>query len=407
MTDATGSVRDGAAVEDRAPAGAGGSGGWLLPLFVLVIGMFMSILDISIVNVALPAIQTDLGAPVSEAQWVSTAYSLTEGVMVPISAWLGYRFGLKRLYVFCMLAFAAASTLCGLSTSLGVLVAARILQGVPAGIIPVTCLVMLFRIVPKEKFGAAMGIYGLGVVVAPAAGPTLGGIITDQLSWHYVFLINIPIGVLGAVAAHFVLKGEPGRRDRPLDLLGFLTIAGGLFCLLLALEEGAEWGWTSYSILGLFAVSSNLLILFVVIERQVEHPLLNLTVFAHRRYPLTMSLIVVLTVALFTVNFYIPQYLQGPARGLNAIDTGLILVPQALVMLVVMPLTGALYDRVGPRWLAAAGLAVTGIGTQMLGTLTPAMPIDTLVLWLCVISFGIGLSMMPIMSAGLSAVPVQ
>lgn len=411
MTDTTGSAREGAvAVQDRQPArssGAGGAGGWLLPLFVLVTGMFMSVLDISIVNVALPAIQTDLGAPVSEAQWMSTAYSLTEGVMVPISAWLGYRFGLKRLYVLCMLAFAAASTLCGLATSLGLLIAARILQGIPAGIIPVICLLMLYRIVPREKFGAAMGIYGLGVVVAPALGPTLGGILTDHFSWHYIFLINIPIGLLGAVAAHFVLQGEPGRRDKPLDVLGFVTIAGALFCLLLALEEGATWGWTSYPILGLFAVASNLLILFVVVERQVEHPLINLAVFTHRQYLLSLFLIVVLTVALFSVSFYIPQYLQGPARGLDAIDTGLTLMPQALVLLVLMPITGTLYDRWGPRWLAAAGLALAGIGTLMLGRLTPDMPIGTLVFSMCVMSFGIGLSMMPIMSAGLAAVPVH
>jgi EmrB/QacA subfamily drug resistance transporter len=409
VTDTTGST-GAVAVADRPPdqtGGTDGAGGWLLPLFVLIIGMFMAILDISIVNVALPVIQTDLGAPVSQAQWVSTAYSLTEGVMVPISAWLGYRFGLKRLYVLCMLGFAAASTLCGLSTSLGMLIAARILQGIPAGIIPVICLLMLYRIVPKDKFGAAMGIYGLGVVVAPAAGPTLGGVLTDHFNWHYIFLINIPIGLLGAVAAHFVLKGEPGAKDKPLDVLGFLTIAGGLFCLLLALEEGSEWGWTSYPVLGLFAVSSNLLILFVVIERQVEHPLLDLTVLTHRRYLLSLFLIVVLMVTLFSVSFYIPQYLQGPARNFDAIDTGLALVPQALVMLVLMPITGMLYDRFGPRWLAATGMAFAGFGTLMLGRLSPDTPLTTLIISMCVVSFGIGLSMMPIMSSGIAAVPVH
>lgn len=380
-------------------------GNWLLPLSVLIVGMFMSVLDISIVNVAMPVVQTDLGITASSGQWVSTAYSLTEGVMVPISAWLGYRFGSKRLYVLCMLGFAGASALCGLAGGIGSLVGFRILQGIPAGIIPVTCLVMLRKIVPREQLGAAMGLYGLGVVVAPALGPTLGGILTEYANWRFIFFINVPIGVLGAIAAIIVLKEIPGRRDRPLDVWGFVTIAGGLFALLLALEEGSEWGWTSYPVLALFAVSSNLLLLFVIIERQVEHPLIDLRIFAYPAYVVSLVLVSTFSIGLFAVSFYVPQFLQGPARGLGPIDTGLALVPQALTLAFLMPIAGLLYDRIGARWLAVVGLGLAGVGMLMLARITPDMPLSDLVWGLVVLGAGLGIGMMPIMTGGLAAVP--
>ena len=377
---------------------------WLLPLSVLIVGMFMSVLDISIVNVAMPVVQTDLGITASSGQWVSTAYSLTEGVMVPISAWLGYRFGSKRVYVLCMLAFAAASMLCGLAGGIGSLVGFRILQGIPAGVIPVTCLVMLRAIVPRERLGAAMGLYGLGVVVAPALGPTLGGYLSEYANWRFIFFVNVPIGILGAIAAMVVLTEIPGRRDRPLDVWGFVTIAGGLFALLLALEEGSDWGWTSYPVLGLFAVASNLLLLFVIIERQVEHPLIDLRIFRVPEYVVSLVLVSTFSVGLFAVSFYVPQFLQGPARNLGPIETALALVPQAPTLAVLMPLAGLLYDRIGARWLAAAGLALAGTGMLMLADITPDMPLGDLVWALVVLGAGLGLGMMPIMTGGLAAV---
>jgi EmrB/QacA subfamily drug resistance transporter len=380
---------------------------WLAPLGVLIVGMFMSVLDTSIVNVAMPVIQNDLGITASSGQWVSTAYSLTEGVMVPISAWLGYRFGGKNVYLACMAGFTIASTLCGLAPGLVPLIVFRILQGIPGGVIPVTCLVMLRRMVPPQRLGAAMGLYGLGIIVAPAAGPTLGGILAEYVNWRFIFFVNVPIGVLGVIAAAIVLEATPAKRDRPLDILGFGAIAGGLFAMLLALEEGSDWGWTSYPVLILFAVASNLLILFVIIERQVASPLINLKIFRTGQFVLSLVLISMISVGLFAVMFYVPQFLQGPARGLSPVDTGLALIPQALVLMVLMPLTGVLYDKIGSRWLAAAGLGITGVGMLMLSRITPEMPLGTLVTSMCVLAGGIGLCMMPIMTGGLASVPTE
>jgi EmrB/QacA subfamily drug resistance transporter len=380
---------------------------WLAPLGVLVVGMFMSVLDTSIVNVALPTIQLELGISATDGQWVSTAYSLAEGIMVPISGWLGYRYGAKRIYLLCLAGFTLASVLCGLSGGLGTLVAFRILQAIPGGVIPVTCMTMLRRMVPPQRLGAAMGLYGLGIIVAPALGPTLGGVLVEYVNWRFIFFVNVPVGIFGLIAAVMVLKETAGRRDRPLDFLGFVTVASGLFALLLALEEGKDWGWTSYRILILFAAAVLLLALFVVIELERDLPLLDLRAFARFQFTLPLILVSSISLAIFASNFFIPQFLQGAVRGLSPVNTGLALIPQALVLAVLLPLTGVLYDRIGARWLAVAGLAICGVGLMMLSRINVDITTGELVLGMVVLAAGVGLAMMPIMSNSLAAVPAE
>ncbi|MDT7553671.1 MAG: hypothetical protein QOI16_2207 [Pseudonocardiales bacterium] len=391
---------------DRAETRAA-SPSWLAPLGVLVVGMFMSVLDTSIVNVALPTIQLELGISATDGQWVSTAYSLAEGIMVPISGWLGYRYGAKRIYLLCLAGFTLASVLCGLSGGLGTLVAFRILQAIPGGVIPVTCMTMLRRMVPPQRLGAAMGLYGLGIIVAPALGPTLGGVLVEYVNWRFIFFVNVPVGIFGLIAAVVVLKETAGRRDRPLDFLGFVTVASGLFALLLALEEGKDWGWTSYRILILFAAAVLLLALFVVIELERDLPLLDLRAFARFQFRLPLILVSSISLAIFASNFFIPQFLQGAVRGLSPVNTGLALIPQALVLAVLLPLTGVLYDRIGARWLAVAGLAICGVGLMMLSKINVDITTGELVLGMVVLAAGVGLAMMPIMSNSLAAVPAE
>jgi EmrB/QacA subfamily drug resistance transporter len=367
--------------------------------------MFMSVLDISIVNVALPTLQNDFGVATDDVQWVLTAYTLTLGVVVPATAWLGDRFGLSRAYNLALLTFAAGSALCGLAWDLNSLIVFRIIQAIPGGILPVITLTMLYRIVPRDRLGAAMGMYGLGVVFAPAVGPTLGGYLVEYVDWRLIFFINVPIGILGAVAAALVLPSFPGRATRRFDLLGFLTVAGGLFALLLAVSKGEDWGWDSYRVLGLITFSVLSLALFVVIELEVVDPLLDVRVFRYRAFTHSLLLIAVLVVVMFGGLFYIPQFLQL-AQGWGAFDSGLALLPQALVMGVMMPIAGRVYDRFGPRWPVVIGLTVMAAGTYLLHTIT----IDTTrehVMWLLgVQAFGLGLAMMPIFTSGIAAIPV-
>ena len=378
--------------------------GWGLPLVVLIVGMFMSILDTSIVNVAIPTLQNEFGVTTDDVQWVITAYTLMLGVVVPASAWLGDRLGLNRLYNMAMIGFAAGSALCGLAWDLNSLVIFRILQAIPGGILPVVSLPMVYRIVPREKIGAAMGLYGLGIVVAPAIGPTLGGYLVQYVDWRLIFYINVPVGIIGTVAAALVLPKFPGVSGRRFDVLGFITIGGGLFSLLLALSEGESWGWGSYRILGLFTVSVLLLALFVVIELEVSDPLLNVRVFRYWPFTNSLLLISVLMVGLFGVLFYIPLFLQQ-VQGMGALDAGITLLPQALVMAVLMPFAGRLYDRIGPRWPATIGVTIVAIATYLMHNLTIDTSREQLIWWLMLRAVGLGIAMMPIMTGGLSAVP--
>jgi EmrB/QacA subfamily drug resistance transporter len=392
------------------PAGGGVSrqvspAAWGLPLIVLIIGMFMSVLDTSIVNVAVPTIQTEFGGTTDDVQWVVTGYTLTLGVVVPITAWLGDRVGLKRLYNLALLAFAAGSALCGLAGSLNSLVIFRIIQAIPGGILPVITLSILLQIVPRQRLGAAMGLYGLGIVFAPGVGPVLGGYLVEYVSWRLIFYINVPIGILGAVAAALVLPRFPRVAGRRFDVLGFLTIGGGLFALLLATSEGETWGWNTYKILGLITYGVLSLALFVVIELEVSDPLLDIRIFRYWAYTNSLLLIAVLMIVMYGVLFYIPQFLQQ-AQGWGAFDAGLTLLPQALVMAVLMPVAGRIYDRVGPRWPAAIGLTIVTVGTYLLHTITIDTPREHVMWLMVVLGVGLGSAFMPILTGGVAVIPL-
>jgi EmrB/QacA subfamily drug resistance transporter len=249
-----------------------------------------------------------------------------------------------------------------------------------------------------------MGMYGLGIIVAPAVGPTLGGYLVEYVDWRLIFFINVPVGVLGTVAALFALPRFPGHDAGRFDVFGFLAVATGLFTLLLALSEGQDWGWTSYKVLILGTVGVLSLALFVIIELEVDRPLLDVHVFRYWPFTNSLLLISVLSVGLFTVLFYVPLYLQQ-AQGLGAFEAGKLLLPQALVMAVLMPVAGRVYDRFGPRWPAVIGLTVCAWGTYEMHVLTLETS-HTHLMWLLALrAAGMGLGMMPIMTGGIAAVP--
>ena len=390
------------------PGGGSGPDGttakWVIPLCVLVIGSFMSVLDTSIVNVAIPHMESDLSADAKDIQWVVTGYTLALGVVVPLTGWLGLRVGQTRLYILAMLGFAAGSALCGLAWSLNSMVAFRILQAVPGGILPVVALTMLYQIVPPDKIGQAMGIYGLGIVVAPAVGPTLGGYLVEYIDWRLIFYINVPIGILGTIAAIAVFPRIRPTSWPRFDGWGFVTIAYGLFALLLAFSEGQDWGWTGYRIMALVVSGVLSLALFVIIELEVESPLIDMRIFSSYAYSLSLILLGVTVTGLFSALYFIPQYLQG-VQGLQALDSGLVLVPSALVLVVLMPLAGRVYDAIGPRIPVTIGLLFMAYGSYLLAGMTVDTPRGDIELWTSIRNVGTGLAMMPMITAGVSSLP--
>lgn len=379
---------------------------WLVPLLVLIIGMFMAVLGTSIINVAIPHIQKDLGAGADQVRWVSTAYLLTLGVAVPLSGWLGDRFGQTRVYLAALAVFTVASALCGMAWDLTSLIVFRVLQAFPGGIIPVITMTLLYRMVPPAKIGTAMGLYGLGVILAPALGPAVGGWLVEYASWHLIFWVMVPVGILALFTATRIFPRVTPSDPPPLDILGYLAIAYGLVALMLAADRGPDWGWTSYGVL-ILAVSGLLgLALFVLIESEVAHPLLNMRMFSNWVYPNSLVLMAVNSLGLFALLYYVPLFLQT-TQGYDAVDTGMLLMPSALTMAVMAPLAGRIYDRFGGRWPSAIGLTISAWGSFLLAGITPDVPEEQLILWTTIRNVGVGLSMMPVMASGMRTLPTS
>ncbi len=394
----------------RAPGGAPPADGdfviehWGLPMLALVVGAFMALLDSSIVNVAIPAMEHAFSVGTQQMEWVVTIYLLALGVVVPASGWLGDKLGFKRLYLLSLAVFTLGSGLSALSPSLGFLVAARVLQAVGGGMVMPTTMSMVYRIIPRKQIGTATAFFGMAMLLAPAVGPTLGGYLVQYVNWRWIFTINLPIGVFGGLLAATSLPEFPRHDAGPFDGVGFLAVSAGLGSLLLALSEGQTWGWSSHAIVWLFFISGVSLLAFIWIELGVARPLLDLRVFRYTEYTLSCLFVLGMSVALFAAVFFIPVFLQL-ARGMGALDTGLILMPGALVTGLFMPVGGKLYDKMGARVPVVAGAVILAASTFLFHNLSLTTPDSTLAIWSALRGIGMGLAMMPATTAGMAIIP--
>lgn len=386
--------------------GNGAFGPWMIPVLVALIGAFMSLLDSSIVNVAVAKIMSVFGTNTSTVEWVVTIYMLMMAVVMPLSGWLGDKLGLKRLYILAMFGFVAGSVLCALSWSINSLIIARALQALGGGLIMPITMAMVYRMVPRERIGEAMGILGVAMVVAPAIGPTLGGYLIEYVGWRWIFTINAPIGAIGILLSLFLLPefqtGDAGR----LDIGGALTAGTGLFCLLLALSKGADWGWSSEAITLLFYASAACMLLFIYLELTTANPLLELRMFRYSVFSLSSLIVVITAIGMFAIMYFLPLFLQI-IRGLGAMDTGLLMMPSALMAGVMMPIVGGLFDRIGPRLLAVVGmLGLFGI-VYTFHNLNMSTSYGTIIIWQLVEGVTLAMAIMPCMTAALAALPAE
>ncbi len=318
--------------------------------------MFISIMDVTIVNVALPSIARDFGASTGSIELVVIGYLVSLAVFIPASGWLGDRFGTKRVFLVALAAFTAASALCGAATSLDALVGFRMLQGVGGGILMPVGTAMLFRVFPPEQRVRAARVVIVPTVIAPAAGPVLGGILTDHLSWHWVFLVNLPVGLAVFVFGLVFLAEhrEPGAAGR-FDLVGFVLAAAGFALILYALSSGPGSGWASAKVGVAGSVGLAATVLMVIWERRRDRPLLALRLLGERLFRATNLTMLFATMAFLGTLYLIPLFLQD-ARGVNATTAGLALFPEALGVLAGSQLAGRGYPRIGPRRLMVFGL---------------------------------------------------
>jgi EmrB/QacA subfamily drug resistance transporter len=370
-----------------------------------MVGSFLPPIDSSVINVAISYIQNDLGGGPDDVAWVSTAYLAGLAVFVPASNWLANRIGLTRLHRIVMVGFLAGTTMCGLAWDLNSLIFFRVLEALPGSVLPVITITMIYRIVPKDRIGTAMGIYGLGVVVAPGLGPTVGGLLVSEFDWRWVFFFKVPLGALAVIVGLFVLPQlpkDPVRRS--FDWLGFLTLGYGLAAIVMVAEKGQRWHWGSYPVLILITTALLSLALFVIIENEVDEPLIDLGIF--RRWPFVNSLLMIgtLMLGLYGMSYYLPLFMQQE-QHYDAAMTGLLFLPQAMVGMVLVPVVGRMYDRFGGRWLAFVGMSMVALATLLLSGLTVDMTRHEIILWTVIRSVGTGMAFMPIMTNGLNWLP--
>lgn len=371
----------------------------------VILGMFVVIMDSSIVNVALPHIMNDFGSNVEDIEWVTTGYMLAAAVMMPTTGFLGDRFGKKNIYVLAIALFTAASMLCGAAWSAPTLIFFRVLQGMVGGAIQPVAQAILFETFPPEKRGLSQALVGVGAMFAPMIGPTVGGYLVDYLSWRWIFYVNLVPGIVATFMAWAVIR-RTGTRPVRFDYWGFVLMATFLSTGLLALSQGNTKGWGSTYILGLFVSSLVTFGLFLIVAMWRREPVVHLDLFKYGTYTAGAITSVLLGIGLFGGMFLVPLFLQT-LMGYEAIETGLILLPQGLTAGIVMPLASILLGKIDPRIPMVGGfIALSGslIGQS---TLTPESPLHAVVFWTVLRGFGMGLCFSAMNQTALAAVPIQ
>ncbi|HMF55178.1 MAG TPA: DHA2 family efflux MFS transporter permease subunit [Pyrinomonadaceae bacterium] len=371
---------------------------WLIAASVML-ATFMEVLDTSVANVSLPHIAGNLSATTEEATWVLTSYLVSNAIVLPATAWLTTVFGRKRFLIVCIAIFTISSAMCGAATSLGMLIVARILQGAGGGALQPIAQSVLLESFPPEKRGSAMAIYGLGVVVAPIIGPTLGGWITDNYSWRWIFYINLPVGALAILMANMFVEDPPYIRNRKpgrIDYIGFGLMAVGLAAIQLVLDKGQEEDWFASSwIIGVTILAASAIIAFIVWELRAKEPIVNLRVFRNRNFAVGTLLIASVGIVLYGSTALLPLFLQT-LLGYPAVQSGMAVSPRGFGSVLSMLIVGRLIGKVDGRFLIMFGFAVLAFSTNMYAGLNLQIATSNIV-WPSIISgFAMGFVFVPL-----------
>jgi EmrB/QacA subfamily drug resistance transporter len=375
-----------------------------LALGVVIIGTFMSILDSSIVNIAITKMMSVYGVSLDKIDWVLTAYMLTLGSIIPLTGYLQDTFGSKKVYMFALAVFTLGSFLCGFAWNVSAMIASRVIQGIGGGMIMPVGMSLIFEIFPLEERGVALGIWGIASMAAPAIGPTLGGYIIQYLDWRLIFYVNVPIGIIGVILAGLILKSSVLKHEKKLDYIGVITSVIGMVSLLYVLGEGSNIDWAKIRYPILIIIGCFSLVLFTINELTTEDPLLDLRVL--KIFPFTLSLIIssVLTMALYGGILLLPLYLQN-IRGYTAMQTGLLMFPGAIATGIMMPISGRLFDKIGARPLVICGASLLVYASYEISRITLTTPDSTIRMLLVIRGIALGIAMMPSSTEGMNNVP--
>jgi MFS transporter, DHA2 family, multidrug resistance protein len=387
---------------------------WLVTL-AIGFGSLMGSIDMSIVNVAMPQIRGSVGATIQEITWISTGYAVAMVIVMPLTAFLGRQFGQKRLYLFCLGVFVVGSALCGMARTLTTLLLFRFIQGLGAGALQPTQMAILRQTFPPKEQAMAMALFGMAIMLGPAAGPTLGGYIVDNWHWSWIFFINLPIGVLGYIMVSLFVRedrdilarnaAQAAAERRSVDWLGIALLSIGLSTLEYFLEEGATHDWFESPLIavccGIWFVT---LTAFVIRELTIPVPAVNLRLFKDPVFASGTLIGAVMFMTLMASLFLFPIFMQE-LLGFTALKSGLVLMPRVLVMFVAMPIVGWVYARTDPRAIIAVGIVLNAIGAFVMSHLTLESGARDILIPNVVQGIGFACLFVPLTTVAMSKVP--
>jgi MFS transporter, DHA2 family, multidrug resistance protein len=396
------------------PAAAPEVSPWLVSM-VVMLSTFMEVLDTSIANVSLPHIAGSLSATQDESTWVLTSYLVANAVVLPLSGWLSNLFGRKPFYMVCVVLFTLSSFLCGLAWSLPMLILFRVLQGLGGGGLQPSTQAILADSFPPEKLGMGFAVYAMAVVLAPAIGPTLGGWITDNYSWRWIFYINVPVGVLSVLLTSRLIHDPPYLVERVrrlrgtlrIDYIGIGLLSVGLGFLQVVLDKGQEDDWFgSHFIVTCSIISAAALVAVVFWELSRDNPIVDLALFRERNFAISNLLIFGLGFALFGSTVLVPQFLQN-ILGYTAMESGKVLSPSGFVVMALLPITGALSNRISARKLISFGFLMAGTALWLTSHINLEVDYWTITIYRLFQGAGIAFLFTPISTACFSRLPPE
>lgn len=375
-------------------------------MIVLMSGAFAAILNQTLLATALPHIMRDLNLDANVVQWLQSIFMLVNGIMIPITAFLIERFTTRRLFLAAMGLFGLGTLVCALSPNFALLMVGRILQGFGAGIIMPLMQTILFLIFPVEKRGAAMGMFGLVIAFAPAIGPTLSGWLVDRFPWRSLFYVILPIVIIDIIVAYFILINVTEQKYRKVDILSIVLSTLGFGGLLYGFSTAGSSGWSSGQVIISMIIGAITLLWFIFRQLKLEQPILQFRVFKNKVFTITTILGMVVFIAMIGGAVILPLLMQN-MLGFTAFESGLMLLPGAVVMGVVSPIAGRLFDKFGVRWLSIIGFSLLVITTFMFTNLTEQTTFTYLAVVNSVRLFGVSMVLMPVTTAGLNQLPAH
>lgn len=377
-----------------------------LLVLVLIIGSFCTVLNGTLLSTALPSIMRSFKINTATAEWLSTAFLLVNGVMIPISAWLINRFGSRKMYLSAMSVFFIGTIIAAIAPSFPVLLTGRIIQGLGVGVTMPLLQTIMLSIFPPDKRGSAMGTVGIVIGLAPAIGPTLSGWVVDNLSWRYLFSIIAPIAGIVILLAFFLIKDVLPTKKEKIDIWSVTTSTIGFGSLLYGFSEAGNKGWTNPLILTLIGIGIVFVILFGIRQLHMDRPFLDITVFKHFEFSLAAALSGITNLAMVGIEMVLPLYIQN-LRGLSAFRSGLMLLPGALMIGIMSPITGRIFDRYGARKMAITGMTLLTLGTVPFLFLTENSSFTMITVLYAIRMVGVALVMMNVTTSGMNSLPLN